>query len=151
MSPGDPLPLHEAGAQTLLPLLERLANRALARRWRLSRVAPLRVRLERATVWVELEVNGLGRMLNGVYRLRADLLASDTVRTQCRWCWEPGGGLSRWVGRGVALVPRAWLNGLLQRYAGEGLRLEGDRLWIEHATLVRRLFREAPVRKPPGA
>jgi hypothetical protein len=136
-------------AQTLLPFLERILNALLAARapareaargfspaWGLRRVA-----LDPRGATLELAVSALGGLVAGSPRIRLEILSTSPDRTECRWHWSANERMSRLAGRGLSLLPREQLERWLRDHLGEGVRLEGERLVLEHAVLAARFRR----------
>ena len=142
--------LEPEAAQTLLPLLERVANLFLAgrttareaARGRPPALALRRIVLEPRHLTLELAVHALGGLVSGAPRIRLELLATSPERTECRWQWGEGGGIARLAGRGLSLFPQEKIDEWVREKLGEGVRVEGERVVFEHAALAARLRRQ---------
>ena len=126
--------------QTVLPLLTQLLNAALLGMRDDSRLRLERVRLTPSTVELQLGLQiGLGGMagpLDGSYVLELHIREATPLQTVCEPSWRKAGGLGKLVQLGAKLVPRALLNQALERLLGGWLRVEGERIVIDHARLI---------------
>lgn len=127
-------------APTLLPLLETLANAWLRGR---EQAGPLRlaaVRLRPEGVELRVAVRQAPAFLAGTYPVWVRVEETTPERTWCRLELPRTPGLSRLLHEALRRLPGQPLNDMLQRLLGEGVRLEGERVVLEHAALAERLL-----------
>ena len=131
-------------SQTLLILLESLANRVLqtgsaGKKFRLAAI-----HLTGESITLALELSGMAGPLNGRYQLALSPRESTPETTRCDFTLGSDGILGKLVKHGEKLIPRPLLNEALLHFFGEGLRIEGDQVMIDHAALVRTLLSGKP-------
>ena len=132
--------------QTMLPLLAQVLNIALREQEEHQRLRLESVRLLPQTVELELGLHGVTAPLNGSYLLQLHVRESTPLHTVCEPAWRQAGGLGKLVGLGARLLPRAMLNEALQRLLGGWLRVDGERIVIDHAGLMTALAERAGKR-----
>ena len=148
--------LEPETAQTLLPFLERVANawlraRSSARAASRGRPAAFdlrRLELHPGGATVELSIHAMGGLITAAPRIRLEVIATSPERTELRWTWGEGGGISRIAGKGLALFPQEKIDAWIRERAGDGVRVQGERIVLDHATLAARWRR--PAGETPG-
>jgi len=90
---------------------------------------------------IEADINMLGPLLGGRYRIEATILRTGKESTLCEVRIVEGRAAGRLLGWGLRLLPKSLLNGLLGGQAGGALQWEGDRMRIDHAALAQWLTR----------
>lgn len=139
-------PPESSTAHTLLPFLERLANQWLrehaarreAARGRPDTFGLRHIALHPGGATVDLSVHAMGGLITASPKLRLEVLSTSPERTELRWTLGEGGGLSRLAGRGLSLVPQEKIDEWIRERVGDGVRVHGDRVVLEHATLIAR-------------
>ncbi|MDH4247912.1 MAG: hypothetical protein OEW39_08850 [Deltaproteobacteria bacterium] len=132
---------------TLLPFLEDLINRYLARR-PLRRtlsvpilgaleVGPESVRLEAEGVEIAMSYQGGSTLPKGHLNLRLSVVRSTPEETELAFDQAPLGMLAKLGGAGLI---GKMLVGPLQKYFGEGVRLEGVNLVLVHAPVLAKVL-----------
>lgn len=129
-------PLRAAPPNALLALLQALANRGLAG-GAPGAVAVRNVELSAGEVRFEAAITAIPALAKRPIRLRLVVLETTPERTECRWETVGGRGFSRLVGRGLGFIPEETLDRWVGKVAGEGIRVRGDRVTIDHAACVR--------------
>jgi hypothetical protein len=84
-----------------------------------------------------VEAQGINFLLDGNYRVEVAVLRTSRESTLCDVRIAEGRVVGRLLNWGRKLLPDALLNGLLQGKAGGALRMEGDRVAIDHAALIK--------------
>jgi hypothetical protein len=108
-------------------------------------VRDVRLHAQGLTLDLELVLWGT-RVALGALVLEID--TTDPSRTVCRWHWAEGERAHRWPGRLLAHLPRERLDRWAAERLGEGIRLEGERLVVDHRALAARLLRRCG--RPPA-
>jgi hypothetical protein len=122
---------------TLLPLLETLANQALRSRPGGPPIKVRRIDLHPEGADLHLSLPAEVPLPQGTYRLRLRVETTGPERTVCAVELPDTPALGRMMGLGLKRLPSRLLQPLLERLLGEGVRLEGDRLILEHRALLR--------------
>ena len=130
----DQLPVN----QTLLPLLASLLNMVLAEQKKGGRIGLKNVRLEPTRIILDLELARVTSFMDGIYPLELHLEECHPDRTVCSLNWGSQKGITKLVGLGAKLIPRSMINEALNRYFGEGIRVEGDFVYFEHRPLLKK-------------
>lgn len=141
----EPVP---ESAWTLLPFVEQLANsilraRASARAVERGKPASFTIRgisLTKGEATVEVSVNAMGGLIALNPRIRFEILDTAPERTELRWTSGDGGGFSRVAGKGLSLMPQEKIDEWVRNMLGEGVRVVGDRVFLDHRLLVERLL-----------
>lgn len=85
---------------------------------------------------LEIEARGLNVLVDGRYRVEVAILRTRRESTLCDVRVARGrvaGALFNW---GLKLLPNTVLNALLRGHAGGALRMEGDRVLVDHQALI---------------
>jgi hypothetical protein len=135
-------------AHTLLPFLERVANawlraRSAARqaaRGKPATFEPRRIELRPGGAQVEFSVNAMGGLIKAAPKVRLEITSTSPERTELRWEWGEGGGMSRAAGRGLSLIPQEKIDEWIRERAGDGVRVQGEHIVLEHSALMARFF-----------
>ena len=130
----DPPSVASPGA--LLALLQALVNGGLAG-GAPGAVAVRNLVLSAGEVRFEAAITAIPALAKRPLRLRLVVLETTPERTECRWETVGGRGLSRLVGRGLGFIPEETLDRWVGKLAGEGIRVRGERVTIDHAACIR--------------
>ena len=106
-----------------------------------GRLQVVRVEATEQGLLLRLRVTGMSALIDGLYPLGVTVLDSSPEETACRLHLQSGRGLAKLLNRGLGAIPPEWLNALLGRFAGDAVRMEGDRIWVRHSALWRELLR----------
>lgn len=126
-----------------MPLLALLGSLLSARLAALPALRGLRLaglRLHGEAAELELSLEGVSHWVDGTYRVRVDVLATDAERTECRLAFPDARGLGRAVNAGLKAAAGPRLNALLARHLGDAVQVEEERVVLWHAPLLRRLL-----------
>ncbi len=125
----------------MLPLLASLVNKALSGYRQTKRFRLEEIRLNPTSLVLELGISNVAPMVDGKYPLELHIKESTLESTVCELSLGIEGKMTRLVELGAKMIPRALLNEALQHFFGEGLRVVGDQVHIEHLALIRSLKR----------
>jgi hypothetical protein len=135
----------DARKGALIPVLERLLGLVLAARKRSSGAGASKskielgpVRLTESGAVIDLELSALGGLVSGALQFNVEVISTTPEQTVLRWRVGTG-GLAGLAGAGLGLVPKPILDGLVRGWLGDGVKVEGDRVLLDHRELVRRL------------
>ena len=99
-------------------------------------------------VTLAVEARGINFLVDGSYRVEVAVLRTSKESTLCDVRIAEGRVVGRLLNWGRKLIPDALLNGLLKGKAGGALRMEGDRIVIDHAALVKWALKKEGRSKP---
>jgi hypothetical protein len=134
----------ESKSGPLIPLLEHLLKLLLAARQRPGGAGGAKpkvqlgaIRLADGGAVIDLELSALGGLVSGAVPLHVEVVSTTPEQSVLRWRIGEG-GLAGLAGAGLGLVPKPILDGLVRSWLGDGVRLDGDRVVLDHRELVRR-------------
>ena len=91
---------------------------------------------------LQVEARGINFLIDGAYRVQVAVLRTDREGTLCDVRVAEGRVVGQLVNWGLKLIPNVVLNELLRGRAGGALRMDGDRVYVDHAVLVAWLLRK---------
>lgn len=137
--------LHE-GTDCTLRLMETLLRLTLPGLLRNSAVVMQGLTVKHNALLLRLKVRGILSLVDGDYTIAVTVLETGPAASELGLDLLSGPGLAKLILQTFRRVPNRLVNELLELLALEGLGMAGQRIVVDHATLIRSLAKRGRKR-----